>query len=210
MRFAAALLALLLTPLTATAQTTVPPSPASAPVPVYGFEIVRAYPHDPTAFTQGLAFRDGELLESTGRYPSTVRRVRLEDGAVLQRRQLGDEYFGEGLTDFGARVLTLPWKGGKGFIWDSGSLEPMGEFTYAGEAHIARPQDPSALNDDEWKNFQFIRSNSRGRHFERWRHMHGCGRFFNAVRDTVSAKFAMTYKSGQPRPAASEIEKARS
>ena len=133
MRFAAALLALLLTPLTATAQTTVPPSPASAPVPVYGFEIVRAYPHDPTAFTQGLAFRDGELLESTGRYPSTVRRVRLEDGAVLQRRELGEEYFGEGLTDFGDRVLTLTWKGGKGFIWDSGDLEPVGEFTYAGE-----------------------------------------------------------------------------
>ena len=62
---------------------------------------MRAYPHDPTAFTQGLVFRNGELLESTGRYPSTVRRVRLEDGVVLQRRELDEDYFGEGLTAVG-------------------------------------------------------------------------------------------------------------
>ena len=133
MRFAAVLLALLLTPLAATAQTAVPPPPPPAPVPVYGFEIVRAYPHDPTAFTQGLVFRDGVLLESTGRYPSTVRRVRLEDGVVLQRRELADDYFGEGLTDFGDRVLTLTWKNGKAFAWDADDLEPAGEYAYEGE-----------------------------------------------------------------------------
>ena len=98
-----------------------------------GFEVVRAYPHDPAAFTQGLVFRNGELLESTGRYPSTVRRVRLEDGVVLQQRELDGEYFGEGLTAVGDRVLTLTWKGGKGFIWDPATLEPEGEFAYAGE-----------------------------------------------------------------------------
>ena len=87
---------------------------------------------------------------------------------------------------------------------------PELEFTYGGEAHIARPKDPSALNDEEWKNFLFIRSNPRGLHFERWRHVHGCGRFFNAVRDTVSDKFAMTYKAGLPRPTETEIRKARS
>ena len=87
---------------------------------------------------------------------------------------------------------------------------PELEFIYAGEAHVARPADPSALTDDEWRNFLFIRSNARGTHFERWRHMHGCGRFFNAVRDTVSDKFAMTYKAGLPRPTESEIEEARS
>ncbi|MBA8910757.1 MULTISPECIES: sarcosine oxidase subunit delta [Aminobacter] len=87
---------------------------------------------------------------------------------------------------------------------------PELEFTYAGEAHIARPADPSKLNDDEWKTHLFIRSNPRGTHFERWRHQHGCGRFFNAVRDTVSDKFAMTYKAGLPRPTETELEKARS
>lgn len=137
MRAGVLLLVALLTPLAAAAQTPVPPVPASSaartPVPVYGFEIVRVYPHDPTAFTQGLAFHDGELLESTGRYPSTVRRVRLEDGVVLQQRDLDEDYFGEGLTVIDDRVLTLTWKGGKGFIWDPVTLEPEGEFAYAGE-----------------------------------------------------------------------------
>ena len=137
MRAGLLVLAALLTPLPAMAQTAPSPvpasSPAQTPVPVYGFEVVRAYPHDPTAFTQGLVFHDGELLESTGRYPSTVRRVRLEDGVVLERQELNEDYFGEGLTAVGDRVLTLTWKGGKGFIWNPVTLEPEGEFTYAGE-----------------------------------------------------------------------------
>ena len=84
------------------------------------------------------------------------------------------------------------------------------EFVYAGEAHIARPVNPSALNDEEWRNFLFIRSNSRGLHFERWRHLHGCGRYFNAARDTVSDKFLLTYKAGSARPTESELKAARS
>ncbi|MBV2142364.1 sarcosine oxidase subunit delta [Falsochrobactrum sp. TDYN1] len=77
---------------------------------------------------------------------------------------------------------------------------PELEFSYAGEAHIARPADPSALSDDEWRDFLFTRANPRGTHYERWRHINGCGRFFNAVRDTVSDKFVKTYKAGEPRP----------
>jgi len=132
MRLLAVLLALLLTPAAAAAQTAVA-APRAAPVPVYGFEVVRTYPHDPGAFTQGLAFRDGVLLESTGRYPSTVRRVRLEDGVVLRQRQLDGDYFGEGLTVFGDRALTLTWKNGKAFAWNVEDLTPGGEFSYAGE-----------------------------------------------------------------------------
>ncbi|MFC6489285.1 sarcosine oxidase subunit delta [Nitratireductor sp. GCM10026969] len=77
---------------------------------------------------------------------------------------------------------------------------PELEFAYAGEAHIDRPADPSALSDEEWRDYLFIRSNVKGVHFERWRHVHGCGRFFNAARDTVSDKFVTTYKAGEPRP----------
>ena len=73
------------------------------------------------------------------------------------------------------------------------------EFAYAGEAHIARPADPSAMSDEEWERYLFIRANPKGRHNERWRHIHGCGRFFNAVRDTVTDKFEATYKAGEPR-----------
>ena len=76
---------------------------------------------------------------------------------------------------------------------------PELEFAYGGEAHIARPADPSGQSDTDWEGYLFIRSNARGRHHERWRHIHGCGRFFNAVRDTVSDKFEATYKAGEPR-----------
>lgn len=83
---------------------------------------------------------------------------------------------------------------------------PELEFTHAGEAHIERPKDPSLYTDEEWRDFLFIRSNKRGLHAERWRHMHGCGRFFNAVRHTVSDKFLLTYKAGEPAPNLLELQ----
>jgi sarcosine oxidase, subunit delta len=76
---------------------------------------------------------------------------------------------------------------------------PEIEFAYGGEAHIARPLDPSTLSDEEWERYLFIRANAKGRHHERWRHSFGCGRFFNAVRDTVTDKFETTYKAGEAR-----------
>jgi sarcosine oxidase, subunit delta len=76
---------------------------------------------------------------------------------------------------------------------------PEIEFANAGQAHVARPIDPSTYSDAEWEEFLFIRANPRGRYHERWRHVYGCGRFFNAVRDTVSDKFETTYKAGEPR-----------
>lgn len=124
----------------ALAQTPAPASPppaaqaAPAPeVPVYGFEIVRTYPHDPHAFTQGLIWRDGVLYESTGRHPSTIRKVRLEDGAVLQRRELDPAIFGEGLTELDGRLISLTWTTGKGYIWNPADLRLLGEFDYEGE-----------------------------------------------------------------------------
>lgn len=110
-----------------------PAQPAPARVPVYGFEVVRRFPHDPTAFTQGLVIRDGVLIESTGRDPSGVRRVRLEDGVVLQNRELDPEYFGEGLTETDGRVFSLSWINGVGFIWDARDLSLLSRFAYDGE-----------------------------------------------------------------------------
>lgn len=77
---------------------------------------------------------------------------------------------------------------------------PELEFRHAGEAHIARPTDIASISDEEFEKFFFIRSNPKGIVYERWRHVHGCGRFFNAVRNTVSDKFYMTYKAGEPKP----------
>ncbi|MFM9977119.1 MAG: sarcosine oxidase subunit delta [Sphingomonadaceae bacterium] len=76
---------------------------------------------------------------------------------------------------------------------------PEIEFANAGQAHVARPADPGAVSDADWEAFLYIRANARGRHHERWRHVHGCGRFFNAVRDTVTDVFETTYKAGEPR-----------
>ncbi len=106
---------------------------ATPPVRVQRYEVVAAWPHDPAAFTQGLAWRNGELLESTGRSPSSVRRVRLADGAVLQRRELDHDLFGEGLTEIDGRVFTLTWTSGRGFVWKADDLSPLATFSYPGE-----------------------------------------------------------------------------
>ncbi len=77
---------------------------------------------------------------------------------------------------------------------------PELEFRNAGEAHIARSTNLAGESDEDFEKFFFIRSNPKGIIYERWRHIHGCARFFNAVRDTVSDKFLMTYKAGEPKP----------
>ena len=76
------------------------------------------------------------------------------------------------------------------------------EFHYGGEAHILRPEKPADLSDEEWGNYIFFRSNTKGRHHERWMHALGCRRWFNAVRDTVSDQFEASYKVGEPPPPA--------
>jgi sarcosine oxidase subunit delta len=81
---------------------------------------------------------------------------------------------------------------------------PELEFRYAGEAHVARPADPSTVSDEAWAQYLYFRSNPRGLHAERWRHIHGCGRFFNCIRDTLSDRIVTTYKAGEPRPASGD------
>jgi sarcosine oxidase subunit delta len=86
---------------------------------------------------------------------------------------------------------------------------PEIEFAYDGEAHIARPQNPALLDDDQWVEFLFLRSNAKRVHCERWRHTHGCARFFNAIRDTLSDRFLMTYEIGQAKPDLALLTQAR-
>ena len=78
---------------------------------------------------------------------------------------------------------------------------PELEFGYAGQAHVIRPADPSAVDADVWAEYLYLRANTRGVHAERWRHTHGCARFFNALRDTTSDRILVTYRSGEARPA---------
>jgi sarcosine oxidase, subunit delta len=86
---------------------------------------------------------------------------------------------------------------------------PEIEFAYGGEAHIARPQSPALLDDDQWAEFLFLRSNPKGVHCERWRHLHGCARFFNAIRDTLSDRFLVTYEIGKAKPDLASLTQAR-
>ena len=79
---------------------------------------------------------------------------------------------------------------------------PELEFRHAGEAHVARPADPETVSDEDWAKFLYFRANTKGLYAERWRHTHGCGRFFNCLRDTVSDKIQATYTAGEPRPEA--------
>lgn len=97
----------------------------------YAYEIIKAYPHDPGAFTQGLAYEDGFLYESTGLYGrSTLRKANLETGEVLQVVRLPDMIFGEGITICEDKIFQLSWQSRKGFIYDKKTLELTGEFNY--------------------------------------------------------------------------------
>lgn len=106
----------------------------AAPAASYGYRVVNAYPHDSRAYTQGLIYRDGVLYESTGlNGRSTLRKVRLETGEVLQEHRLEAKYFGEGLTDWNGRLIQLTWQTNVGFVYDLATFKPVGQFTYPGE-----------------------------------------------------------------------------
>jgi len=103
----------------------------SVEIPTYSYRVVCTFPHDPTAFTQGLLYDDGFLYESTGQYgQSSLRKVALKTGAVVQLRPLDDRFFGEGLALFGNRLFQLTWRANKGFVYRLDSFEPLAEFAY--------------------------------------------------------------------------------
>jgi len=77
---------------------------------------------------------------------------------------------------------------------------PELEFAYGGQAHVARPTDPAQTSSEQLVEFLYLRDNVKGVHAERWRHVRGCARFFNALRDTTTDRFLATYKVGEPRP----------
>ena len=118
-----------------TATPTTPDRPTVNPAPVlYTYRVVETYPHDREAFTQGLVFADGMLYESTGlRGRSSLRLVELETGEVRQSRELADQFFGEGITVFGDRIVQLTWQSQVGFVYAKDSFELVQEFSYSTE-----------------------------------------------------------------------------
>jgi glutamine cyclotransferase len=100
----------------------------------YTYNIVNVYPHDESAFTQGLVFENSFLYEGTGRYgQSTLRRVELETGNIIKLHSLPDQFFGEGITIFEDKIIQLTWKEGKGFVYERNSFELLQEFNYSTE-----------------------------------------------------------------------------
>ena len=117
--------------------------------PIYGYEVVNVYPHDREAFTQGLLYRDGVLYESTGlNGRSSLRKVQLETGKVLQQVSVSSRYFAEGLTDWGARLVQLTYQTNVGFVYDLGSFKQMQTFNYTGEGWgLARDEKRLIMSD---------------------------------------------------------------
>ena len=105
-----------------------------APAPQYGFRVVNTYPHDRTAFTQGLEYREGVLFEGTGMVgQSALRKVKLETGQVLQKFDLPQPFFGEGITVLPQQILQLTWQSQTGFIYDKTNFKLLKSFSYPGE-----------------------------------------------------------------------------
>jgi len=103
-------------------------------VPLYTYKIVNTYPHDRNAFTQGLVFEDGILYEGTGLHgQSTLRKVELETGDILRILTLPAQFFGEGVTIYGNKLIQLTWQSNVGFIYDKESFELLQEFNYSTE-----------------------------------------------------------------------------
>lgn len=111
--------------------------------------VVRSFPHDPTAFTQGLVYRDGRLFESTGlEGRSTIREVRLEDGKILRSVALPPSLFGEGLVDWKGQLISITWRSGIGFRWDRSTFRKLGEFRYGGEGWgLTRSRNEIVMSD---------------------------------------------------------------
>lgn len=106
----------------------------AAQTPVYGYRVIHVYPHDPNAFTQGLEYRAGYLYEGTGlKGRSSLRKVQLETGRVLQQIDLSAEYFGEGITVINQQIIQLTWQSEAGFVYNQASFQQLRTFNYPGE-----------------------------------------------------------------------------
>lgn len=130
---------------------------ATAGITAYTYEIVNVWPHDPEAFTQGLVFLNDRLLESTGlNGQSTLRRVDLATGRILQQVKLPSEYFAEGMTVLNGKIYQLTWKNQKGFVYNLETFEREREFSYPGEGWGLTTDGRSLILSDGTHQLRFI------------------------------------------------------
>jgi glutamine cyclotransferase len=130
---------------------------ARGAAPEYGYRVVRAFPHDRTAFTEGLFFLDGFLYESTGlEGRSSIRKERLETGEVLQSRTVPAQYFGEGIVAWKDRLIELTWQSQVGFLYDLSTLAPFADFHYPGEGWALTRDDHRLIMSDGTAELRFL------------------------------------------------------
>ena len=130
----------------------------SFPAPtLYTYEVVNVFPHDRGAFTEGLIFLKGILLESTGlNGRSSLRKVDLSSGRVLQEVRLDSQYFGEGMTELGGKIFQLTWKNQRGFVYALDTFNVQREFTYTGEGWGLTTDGQSLIMSDGTHQIRFI------------------------------------------------------
>lgn len=133
------------------------PAYASAELPNYGFRVVHVYPHDSHAYTEGLFYLDGFLYESTGQVgQSTIRKVRLEDGAVLQSHAILPSLFGEGIVNWNDEIISLTWQDQIGFRWNLKDFSEIRQFSYAGEGWALTQDGESIIKSDGTSILHFL------------------------------------------------------
>ncbi|MEL7497057.1 MAG: glutaminyl-peptide cyclotransferase [Planctomycetota bacterium] len=127
--------------------------------PRFTYTVIKKYPHDQTAFTQGLVMHDGCLWESTGRYgESTMRRINLSTGEVLNQFPLGEDLFGEGMTVFDGKFYQITWKEGKAFVYTfaDDEFQVVKEFEYEGEGWGLTHDDTHLIFSDGSREIKFL------------------------------------------------------
>jgi glutamine cyclotransferase len=130
---------------------------AAPPLPADSYQIIHTYPHDAKAFTQGLIYLDGHLYESTGlNGRSSLRMVDLASGQVLQKHDLPDDYFGEGLTDWGSTLIQLTWTSHTAFVYDRFSFSLQRTFSYNGEGWGLTHDDTNLILSDGTSYLRFL------------------------------------------------------
>jgi glutamine cyclotransferase len=128
-----------------------------AAIPTYDYEVVHTYPHDTSAFTEGLFYLRGYLYESTGlEQHSSIRKVRLETGEVVQKLDIPAQYFGEGIVDWHGHLISLTWKSHLGFIFDLRTFNLQREFHYDGEGWALTHSDTQIIMSDGTSQLRFL------------------------------------------------------
>jgi glutamine cyclotransferase len=131
--------------------------PSLAAVPIEKAQLVRVYPHDTSAFTEGLLIRDGWLYESTGfEGHSFIRKEVLTTGKVVQSVAIPSQYFGEGIVDWGDTLRSFVWHGGQGYVWTLKTLRRIGTWTYEGEGWSMTHDNRHIVMSDGTSTLRFL------------------------------------------------------